>query len=157
MSAEHAALAKGLEQLLSPLLANSEAQVESVLGSQQNLSAAIDRLVGGALGCAFCSSAPLKCPPPELDRLSASSPDGTAAVHAAKLAALRRRVAALSSALHIIQERLGRLHAAVARLPTATLADLAKQELHPPAPPSAEDLRLRAGPLGQDSSAAAAV
>ena len=69
-SQEHAALAKGafcsvflltrltlgapvlsspgLDRLIAPLLANSEAQVDSVLGSQQNLSAAIDRLVGGA-------------------------------------------------------------------------------------------------------------
>jgi hypothetical protein len=83
----------------------------------------------------------------ELEKLSSSTPDGTAAVHAAKLAALRKRVGSLSFALHSIQERLNRLHSAVGRLPASTLADLARQELHAPPPPSLEALAARAGPL----------
>jgi hypothetical protein len=38
----------GLERLLTPIVAQSDAQVEAVLASQQNLSASIDRLVSGA-------------------------------------------------------------------------------------------------------------
>jgi hypothetical protein len=83
----------------------------------------------------------------ELDKLSASTPEGTAAAHAAKLAALRKRVGALSSALHAIQERLNRLHAALGRLPAVTLAELSRQELHAPPPPSPDALAARAGPL----------
>jgi hypothetical protein len=68
-------------------------------------------------------------------------------VQAAKLVALRKRAGALSATLHVIQERLNRLHLAVGRLPTATLADLARQELHAPPPPPPEALAARAGPL----------
>lgn len=124
-----AALAKGLEGLLAPLLASSEGQMQAVLGSQHQLSSAIDRLVT------------------QLDALTASTPDGTAAAHAAKLVALRKRVGQLSAALHTIQERLNRLHLAVGRLPAATLADLARQELHAPPPPQPDSLARRAGPL----------
>jgi hypothetical protein len=38
----------GLERLLTPMVAESDAQVEAVLASQQNLAASIDRLVAGA-------------------------------------------------------------------------------------------------------------
>jgi ABC-type transporter Mla subunit MlaD len=124
-------LANGLEALLAPLVADSDAQVEAVLASQQNLSASLDRLVA------------------ELERVSSRTPD-SAGAHAAKLAALRGRVAALSSALHGIQERLNRLNAAVGRLPATTLADLARQELHAPPPPSPHDLAARAGHLTAD-------
>ena len=98
-------------------------------GWQHQLSSAIDRLVT------------------QLDALTASTPDGTAAAHAAKLVALRKRVGQLSAALHTIQERLNRLHLAVGRLPAATLADLARQELHAPPPPQPDSLARRAGPL----------
>ena len=123
-----APLPPGLEALLAPLVADSDAQVEAVLASQQNLSVSLDRLVS------------------ELDKVAATAPD-SAAAHASKLAALRSRVAALSSALHAIQERLNRLNAGVGRLPATTLADLARQELHAPPPPSPQDLASRAGPL----------
>ena len=83
----------------------------------------------------------------ELDKLATATPEGTAAQHAAKLAGMRKRVGALSGTLHSIQERLNRLHLAVGRLPTATLADLARQELHAPPPPAPEALKARAGPL----------
>jgi hypothetical protein len=118
----------GLEALLAPLVADSDAQVEAVLASQQNLSASLDRLVS------------------ELDKVAATAPD-SASAHPLKLAALRSRVGALSSALHAIQERLNRLNAGVGRLPASTLADLARQELHAPPPPSPQDLASRAGPL----------
>jgi hypothetical protein len=43
----------GLERLLTPMVAASDAHVEAVLASQQNLAASIDRLVAGARpGCA---------------------------------------------------------------------------------------------------------
>jgi hypothetical protein len=83
----------------------------------------------------------------ELDKLATATPEGTAAQHAAKLAGMRKRVGALSGTLHSIQERLNRLHAALARLPATTLAELSRQELHAPPPPSPEALAARAGPL----------
>lgn len=119
--------------------------MEALLGSQQKLSASIERLVTGAyLTCARTLLNPRRA---ELDTLAANTPDGAAATQAAKLVALRKRVGALSAALHSIQERLNRLHLAVGRLPTATLADLARQELHAPPPPAPEALKARAGPL----------
>ena len=83
----------------------------------------------------------------ELDKLATATPEGTAAQHAAKLAGMRKRVGALSGTLHSIQERLNRLHAALARLPATTLAELSRQELHAPPPPSPDALAARAGPL----------
>jgi len=83
----------------------------------------------------------------ELDKLATATPEGTAAQHAAKLAGLRKRVGALSGTLHSVQERLNRLHAALARLPATTLAELSRQELHAPPPPSPDALAARAGPL----------
>ena len=47
-SASDPLLAPGLEGLLAPVIADSDAHVEAVLASQQNLSASIDRLVSGA-------------------------------------------------------------------------------------------------------------
>ena len=74
---------------------------------------------------------------------------------------MRKRVGALSGTLHSIQERLNRLHAALARLPATTLAELSRQELHAPPPPSPDALAARAGPLaagpGQLQAAVAAV
>ena len=53
----------------------------------------------------------------------------------------------MSGTLHTIQERLNRLHAALGRLPAVTLAELSRQELHAPPPPSPDALAARAGPL----------
>ena len=91
--------------------------------------------------------AALTRPRAELDKLATATPEGTAAQHAAKLAGMRKRVGALSGTLHSIQERLNRLHAALARLPATTLAELSRQELHAPPPPSPDALAARAGPL----------
>lgn len=125
-----AALAAGLEALLLPLVQRSDAALDEVQASQVSLGSAIDRLVA------------------ELEQLSASVPEGTAAAHAARLALLRRRVAAMSASLDGVQGRLNRLHAALARLPSTTLSELARQELHAPPPPRVEDLAARAGQLG---------
>jgi hypothetical protein len=67
----------------------------------------------------------------------------------------------MSATLHAVQERLNRLHSALARLPAVTLAELSRQELHAPPPPSPDALAARAGPLaagaGQLLAATAAV
>mmetsp|Transcript_22476 Transcript_22476/g.37573 ORF Transcript_22476/g.37573 Transcript_22476/m.37573 type:complete len:111 (-) Transcript_22476:422-754(-) len=96
-----AALAKGLETILTPVVEQCDRHVEKVLASQEQLATQIDRLTQ------------------IMHNIQEATPSSTVTKQAHKLFSIRERVAALAVLVQTVQMRLANLQALKAQLPSA--------------------------------------